>query len=73
MEYCRSLKFEQDPDYKNCIDIFKGCMQKYEFDVKLTDFTWKQNRLHKDKESLKAQMLGVLKKKNPNPEKAPQN
>jgi len=27
------------------------------------DYTWKQNRLSKDKESLKAQMLGVIRKK----------
>ena len=29
------------------------------------DYTWKQNRLSKDKENLKAQMLGVLGKKKP--------
>jgi hypothetical protein len=28
----------------------------------LKDFMWKQNRLSKDKEALKAQMMGVLKK-----------
>jgi hypothetical protein len=31
-------------------------------DTKVFDFTWKQNRLSKDKETLKAQMLGVIKK-----------
>lgn len=31
-------------------------------DAKVFDFTWRQNRLSKDKETLKAQMLGVIKK-----------
>jgi hypothetical protein len=38
-------------------------MARHNFDGKLTDFTWKQNRLSKDKEALKAQMMGILKKK----------
>lgn len=38
-------------------------MARHNFDAKVTDFTWKQNRLSKDKEALKAQMLGILKKK----------
>ena len=29
----------------------------------MTDFTWKQNRLSKDKEALKAQMMGIIKRK----------
>jgi len=36
------------------------------------DYTWKQNRLSKDKEALKAQMLGILKK-NPKNDKQQQN
>jgi len=38
-------------------------MSRHDFDAKLTDFTWKQNRLSKEKESLKAQMLGIINKK----------
>jgi len=38
----------------------------------LFDYTWKQNRLSKDKENLKAQMLGVLGKKKA-PEKETKN
>lgn len=63
MEYCRALKFEQEPNYKQCIGLFENCMARHNFDGKLTDFTWKQNRLSKDKEALKAQMMGILKKK----------
>ena len=42
-------------------------MKRYEMDEKVFDFTWKQNRLNKDKEALKAKMLDVLKKKPNNP------
>lgn len=63
MEYCRSLKFEQEPNYKQCIGLFENCMARHNYDPKVCDYTWKQNRLSKDKENLKAQMMGVLKKK----------
>ncbi len=63
MEYCRSLKFEQDPNYKQCIGLFENSLARHNFDPKIFDYTWKQNRLSKDKENLKAQMMGVLRKK----------
>lgn len=63
MEYCRSLKFDEDPDYKYMIGIFEKCMTRHGFDLKSTDYTWKQNRLSKDKEALKNSVLNVIKKK----------
>ena len=63
MEYCRKLKFEQEPDYRLCINFFESCMQRHEFDGRVMDFTWKQNRLSKDKEALKNSMLNVIRKK----------
>ena len=63
MEYCRSLKFEEDPDYKHCIGLFDKCMRRHNMDPKVYDFTWKQNRLSKDKEALKNSMLDVIRKK----------
>lgn len=63
MEYCRSLKFEEDPDYKFMAGIFEKCMTRHQFDLKSTDYTWKQNRLSKDKEALKNSVLNVIKKK----------
>lgn len=41
MEYCRALKFEQDPDYKYVIGLFEKCMARHQFDMKSTDYTWK--------------------------------
>jgi len=38
-------------------------MKRFDMYEKVFDFTWKQNRLNKDKEALKAKMLDVLKKK----------
>lgn len=63
MEYCRSLKFEEDPDYKYIVGIFEKCMTRHGYDLKSTDYTWKQNRLSKDKEALKNSVLNVIKKK----------
>jgi len=63
MEYCRALKFEEDPDYKYIVGLFEKCMQRHNFDPKITDYTWKQNRLSKDKEALKNSVLNVIKKK----------
>lgn len=63
MEYCRSLKFEDDPDYKYVIGLFEKCMQRHNFDPRIQDYTWKQNRLSKDKEALKNSVLNVINKK----------
>ena len=63
MEYCRSLAFEQEPDYRRCVKFFESCMARHEYDPRVTDYTWKQNRLSKDKEALKSAMLNVIRKK----------
>lgn len=63
MEYCRSLKFEEDPNYKYIVSLFEKCAQRNGMDLKVSDFTWKQNRLSKDKEALKNSVLNVIKKK----------
>lgn len=36
---------------------------RHNLDNKILDFTWKQNRLSKDKEALKNSVLNVIKKK----------
>ena len=38
-------------------------MNRHNFDPKTYDFTWKQNRLSKDKEALKASLLNIIHKK----------
>ena len=38
-------------------------MVRHGYDLKSTDYTWKQNRLSKDKEALKNSVLNVIKKK----------
>ena len=63
MEYCRQLKFEQEPNYRTCLNFFESCMQRHNFDGRVFDYTWKQNRLSKDKEALKNSMLNVIRKK----------
>jgi len=63
MDYCRQLKFEQEPNYKICFTIFESCMARHQFDGKIMDYTWKQNRLSKDKEALKNSVLNVIRKK----------
>lgn len=63
MEYCRQLKFEEEPNYKFLLDMFEKCLLRHNLDNKILDFTWKQNRLSKDKEALKNSVLNVIKKK----------
>ena len=63
MEYCRQLKFEEEPNYKFLYDMFEKCLLRHNLDNKILDFTWKQNRLSKDKEALKNSVLNVIKKK----------
>lgn len=62
MEYCRSLKFEQEPNYKICQNFFESCANRHRLDLKVFDYTWKQNRLSKDKEALKNSVLNVIRK-----------
>ena len=38
-------------------------MARHSFDHRVFDYTWKQNRLSKDKEALKNSMLNVIRKK----------
>jgi len=38
-------------------------MKRNSLDAKALDFTWKQNRLSKDKEALKNSMMDVIRKK----------
>jgi hypothetical protein len=38
-------------------------MTRHTLDVRVFDYTWKQNRLSKDKEALKNSMLNVIRKK----------
>lgn len=45
-------------------------MTRHEFDTGVADFTWKQNRLSKDKELLKSAMMNVIRKKPKDDKKA---
>ena len=38
-------------------------MTRHNLDGRVFDYTWKQNRLQKDKESLKNSMLNVIRKR----------
>ena len=38
-------------------------MNRHNFDGRIFDYTWKQNRLSKDKEALKNSMMNVIRKK----------
>lgn len=49
MEYCRKLKFEQEPDYKHCLSLFRRCMERNNIDPSSTDYIWKKNQLSLEK------------------------
>ena len=38
-------------------------MQRFNYDATIYDYTWKQNRLAKDKESLKKELMSLINKK----------
>ena len=63
MDYCRALGFEQEPNYRTAIGFFESCMTRHNFDGRVFDYTWKQNRLSKDKEALKNSVLNVIRKR----------
>ena len=63
MQYCRSLKFDEQPNIQTCIGFFTGCMTRHQFDKDVFDYTWKQNRLAKDKEALKNSLMNIINKK----------
>lgn len=45
-----------------------NCMTRHQYDPKTMDYTWKQNRLSKDKEALKNSVLNVIRKKAKSPD-----
>jgi casein kinase 1 len=49
MEYCRKLKFDEEPDYKFCLTLFRNCMLKNNIDPNSTDYVWKRNQLEVQK------------------------
>ena len=63
MDYCKKLKFEEDPDYGYIIELFESCMKSNGIDVKIPDFIWNKNRLALEKEAIKKQMKNVINKK----------
>lgn len=62
MNYCRSLKFSDDPDYRYILNLFENCMERNSFDPKTADFIWNKNRLVLEKEALKQNMMRALQK-----------
>jgi len=63
LEYCRKVDFEQEPDYKYCIGLFRSCLARHEIDYLSTDFLWKRNQLEYQKQKLMQSIRGVLTKK----------
>lgn len=53
MEYCRDLKFEQEPDYKYCIGLFDKCMERLGEKKNVMNFCWKPHLIDKDDKLLK--------------------
>lgn len=71
MQYCRSLSFTADPDYRYILNLFETCMERNGFDIKTPDFIWNKNRLVLEKEALKQNMLRALQQ--PHKQKKPKD
>jgi len=65
MEYCKKLEFTQEPDYKYMIGLFDNAMKTNNLDPKVFDYTWKEDRLKRERDALKREMRELLKKKVP--------
>lgn len=63
MTYCRNLKFEEEPNYKYCVQLFQHCLRRHNLEPNTAQYYWKQNFLNKDKEALKNSMLNIIRKK----------
>lgn len=47
MFYVRKLKYEENPDYQYCIELFVGCMKNIMISPSSLDFCWKkQIKMH---------------------------
>lgn len=42
MVYVRKLKYEEDPDYQYCIELFVACMKNIMISPSSLDFCWKK-------------------------------
>lgn len=63
MNYCRNMKFTEDPDYKYIIGLFEDCMKKNDIDPKKPEFVWNENRLMVEKRKMREEMMAVINKK----------
>jgi hypothetical protein len=63
LEYCRALKFDEDPNYEKLIGLFESVAQKNNFNLADKNYYWVTNKTQLDKQKLKAEMLASLKKK----------
>lgn len=62
MQYCRSLSFTADPDYRYILSLFEGCMERHNFDLRTPDFIWNKNRLFLERQTLKESMMRAIQK-----------
>lgn len=60
MEYCKKLEFTETPDYKYLIGLFDACLKENNLDGKVFDYTWKEDRLKRDKQALKEELRKAL-------------
>jgi hypothetical protein len=60
MEYCKKLEFTQEPDYKKCLAFFDDAFKRNNLDKSTFDYTWKEDRLKRDKKALKEELLKTL-------------
>jgi hypothetical protein len=62
MEYCRSLKFDEEPNYDVAVGFFETCAAQHDLDLNVFDYTWKKNKLDKEKENLRAGLATLISK-----------
>ena len=64
MEYCRSLKFDEEPNYAYAAGLFDACMQRNNYNPNSLDYTWKMDRFNQDLDGKNGSKLdAILKQK----------
>ena len=63
LEYCRNLKFEEEPDYKKCLSFFEDCMTRLNLDPQDFNYTWKNKIAIEANEEEEKGMLADLERK----------
>ena len=54
LHHCRKLKYDEEPDYAKCLNLFQTCMKRHKFNPSIYDYTWTKKSPRKKIKVVKA-------------------